>query len=217
MTRDAVSFVSLILCLTGCGSDPDPDPTWPDAPVDDSGISAVNVWVQEHPDLLHNAASAGCDLWYAEGVRCDIVADPLKAQVLVYADDLGCPVNPDGTVTLATAYPNRVIVFQTKCLVRGADGRVDPAEFTTVMGHEVGHQIGIWGHVPETCAEPHLTHPTGGPLCGQALMNPNIESGIRFMTAQDHLAFTMRDRDVSILPDDSPAPAVTGPECTFRR
>ena len=121
----------------------------------------------------------------------------------------------DGTYTLATAFGDHTVVFETQCMAMRPDGTAEPNMFRTVMGHEMGHQLGVWAHVPEGCDEPHVTHPTGGPLCGQALMNPMFDSNISFMTALDHLAFEMRDRDASVLPGGRPGISGGTPLCVF--
>lgn len=197
----------------GCAGS-DGQPYVPDSPP--SETYTVTVWVQDHPALRHNTAILGCDIWYPEGIRCDITADERNADVRVYAHDAPCMVRDDGTFTLATAFGDHSIVFETSCFGRDPDGGIETHAYRTVMGHEIGHQLGIWAHVPETCDEPHLTHPTGGPLCGQALMNPMYDANISFMTALDHLAFELRDRDASVLPGRRPAASAGAePVCVF--
>lgn len=209
-------FAAAALC--GCAGEIDGPPgSWSPAGPSDDGTITVSVWVQDHPLLRHNAATDGCDLWYPEGIRCDLVADEKDADVRIYAYDGECTKNPNGTYTLATAYPDRSVVVRTKCFGPTPEGAINDFAFMTVMGHEVGHQLGIWLHVPEKCAEPHLTHPTGGPLCGQALMNPLYDPNVSFMTAYDHLAFEMRDRDLSVIAGGEPAASGGAPTCEYVR
>ena len=182
------SFLALFaVAFAGCAGQIDGSPYVPDEPP--SEMQTVVVWVQDHPRLLHNVSVLGCDIWYPEGIRCSITADERYADVRVYAHD-------------------------TPCMPR-SDGTAEPNMFRTVMGHEIGHQLGVWAHVPESCSEAHVTHPTGGPLCGQALMNPMYDSNISFMTALDHLAFEMRDRDASVLEGGRPGISGGDPICVF--
>lgn len=180
-----------------------------------SEIRTVTVWIHDHPALRHNTAVLGCDIWYPEGIRCDITADEGAADVRVYAHDSPCMPRADGTFTLATAFGDHTIVFETSCFGRDADGGIEAHAFRIVMGHEIGHQLGIWAHVPETCDEAHVTHPTGGPVCGQALMNAFYDTNVSFETAMDHLAFEMRDRDSSVLEDGRPGISGSEPVCVF--
>ncbi len=208
--------VIIASALCGCASDAGDAGSWSPAPPADDGTRAVKVWVQDHPLLRHNAAAEGCDLWYPEGIRCDLDADERDADVRVYAYDGPCTKNADGTYTLAMASPDRNVVVWTQCFRPTPDAKIDDDAFRTVMGHEIGHQLGVWLHVPETCAEPHLTHPSGGPVCGQALMNPIYDPNVSFITGQDHLAFEMRDRDLSVLADKSAASG-GAPTCKYVR
>nr|ALV85548.1 hypothetical protein [uncultured bacterium pA1] len=210
MTK-SMMFVLAAAVASGCSGTA--EPYAPDG--QPSETHTVTVWVQDHPALRHNTAVLGCDIWYPEGIRCDITADEGSADVRVYAHDAPCAVRADGTFTLATAFGDRSIVFETSCFGRDADGGIDAHAYRTVMGHEIGHQFGIWSHVPRSCDEPHVTHPTGGPVCGQALMNPMYDANISFETAIDHLAFDMRDRDSSVLEDGRPGISGGDPLCVF--
>lgn len=214
MTRTSRMMAIFAAAVAGCAGQIDGQPYVPDGPP--SEMHTVTLWIQDHPALRHNTAVLGCDIWYPEGIRCAITADERSADVRVYAHDVPCMARDDGTFTLATAFGDHTIVFETQCFGRDADGGIDAHAYRTVMGHEVGHQLGIWAHVPETCAEPHATHPTGGPLCGQALMNAFYDGNISFMTAMDHLAFEMRDRDASVLPGRKPGSSMSAePICVF--
>lgn len=213
MTRLGRLMAFLAAATAGCAGQIDGEPYVPEDPP--SEMQTVRVWVQDSPGLLHNASVLGCDIWYPEGIRCDITADQRHADVRIYAHDTPCMVRSDGTFTLATAFGDHTIVVESQCMGHQADGTLDPAMFRTVLGHEIGHQLGIWAHVPETCGEPHVTHPTGGPVCGQALMNPMYDANISFMTAMDHLAFEMRDRDASVLEGGSTGISGGDPICVF--
>lgn len=191
----ALAFSSLFV-LAGCaGEISDPEPYEPDDPP--ARITFVPVWVQDHRDLNPDDVEVGCDMWVPLGMSCVVTDDP-TAPIRVLASDRPCIATTMGTVTLATAFGDGTIVFENHCLRRDLVGRVDRQMFMTIMGHEFGHELGIWGHVPRDCAEPHLEHPRSGPVCGPAIMNPFHDSSINVLTVPDALAFDLRM---------SPAPA----------
>lgn len=196
MTK-AIAALAAALCGCSPAADDAPRPWVPIEPLGE-GMSEVVVWVQDHPFLKRGTVSDGCVVWHPEGVRCRIADDEASADVRVFADDGACVKNDDGSYTLATAYPDRVIVVRMRCFRTAFGGGVDERKLATVMGHEIGHELGVWEHVPKTCDGPHLTHPSDGPVCGRALMNPMYDKEVSFMTVHDHLAFEMRAGGVSL-------------------
>ncbi len=175
----------------------------------------VPVWVQPHPDLDPDDVVAGCDVWAAVGVSCTATTDA-AAPIRVYASDAPCIPDTEGHVVLATAYGDGIIVFENRCLARDLIGRVDRQEFATVFGHELGHELGIWEHVPASCDEPHLTHPRSGPVCGRALMNPFYDPGVDVLMVPDALAFDLRSPDAPAFPPYRFPPHANGEAvCTY--
>ncbi len=171
----------------------------------------VHVWVE--PGLSSDDADAGCEIWSEEGVACVIVHDREYADVAVEADRRPCVPHDDGLRTLAEAYQGGRIVFYTRCFMDG--GSFDRGQFRTVMGHEIGHEIGIWEHVPLECGDGALRHPDGHRICGRAIMNPLYDKDVSFMTPVDSLAFDVRDPAISVLVADK-APPPDRPDCVYR-
>nr|ALV85541.1 hypothetical protein [uncultured bacterium pA1] len=174
----------------------------------------VHVWVQ--PGLSADDAHAGCELWREKGVACVIVHDRDYADITVEADRRPCVAHDDGLRTLAEAYRGGRIVFYTSCFMD--DGTFDRQEFRTVMGHEVGHEVGIWEHVPLECGADAPRHPDGHPICGRALMNPLYDKDVAYMTPVDSLAFDVRDPEISVLVADKAdiPPPSDRPDCVYR-
>ena len=173
----------------------------------------VHVWLQN--GLSEADADAGCEIWNDKGVSCVIVRDPELADVRVYADPRPCTPNADGHRTLAEAWQSGKIVFYTSCFMDGST--FDRHQFRAVMGHEIGHEIGVWDHVPLECTASCRRHPNGTQVCGRALMNPLYDKDVYFMTPADGLAFDVRDPMHSVLVEvaDRPAPP-DEPGCVYR-
>jgi hypothetical protein len=86
------------------------------------------------------------------------------------------------------------------CLHRFGGTPIADDALWPVVSHEIGHELGIWTHVPTDCDDPETrTHPELGPVCGPALMNPMVHRGLRGITVLDHAAYDLRDEDHSIL------------------
>ena len=178
-------------------------------------LPVVTVWVDDDPDLPLERMRAGCDIWKAEGARCEFGGSVASSKVRIWPYHGACVLNDDGTYTLATAYPDGKIIFNIECFRRGADKKYDLDELAIVMGHELGHQFGVWDHVPAACdAADVKTHPDGQRVCGPALMNPIRRKDIRFLTPIDHLAFDLRSRTYSVLTIDEPG--ADNPTCVYR-
>lgn len=173
----------------------------------------IDLWVEDDPDLPPIDVKEGCELWLPKGVQCRLISTELLGEVRVYAAREPCREAEGGGYVLATAESNgRVRVF-LECLRElfepdpsgGASRRV----LRLIIGHEAGHEAGMWWHVPEDCAEAERTHPESGPLCGEALMNPEIDPNTCFITPTDAAAFDLRDRDATpigyaLAPDGEP-------------
>jgi hypothetical protein len=103
--------------------------------------------------------------------------------------------------------------MMAKCL-DAKGGAFEPGQLKAVMTHEVGHQLGIWDHVPYApeCKDAK-THPGGRKVCGPAVMNPHYNPRIGYVTEIDALAFDVRDREHSVLIGD--IPPAERPDCVY--
>ncbi|HTM67894.1 MAG TPA: hypothetical protein VL426_01205 [Candidatus Binatia bacterium] len=173
----------------------------------------VRLWVQ--PGLSAEDAQAGCEIWREKGVACAVVRDPDTADIRVFADHRPCVAHDDGLRTLAEAYQGGKVIFYTSCFMDGTT--FDRHQFRAVMGHEVGHEIGVWDHVPLECDSHCRHHPHGEAICGRALMNPLYDKDVYAMTPVDALAFDVRDPMISVLVEvaDRPPPPEK-PGCVYR-
>jgi hypothetical protein len=186
----------------------------------------LRLWVDDHKALSRPDALKGCEEWLPKGVQCVLAEDELFADVRVSVDDSACVPGDDGKRTLALAYKGGNVTFIMKCFEK-ADGTYDLHQFRAVMTHEIGHEIGIWNHVPEECDgkdEPKpIKHFGGKEVCGQAVMNRYYDKDVWFVTEIDSLAFDMRDLEYSVIyrsradgsvpPVERPRPA--GPDCVY--
>lgn len=185
----------------------------------------VSVWVQPDARMSKDVVMKGCGKWSAKRVTCVEAPSPEKARIRVYADDGECVIKDDkGTsdpkddethYILAWAYQGGKIRMMMKCLHHDKAGVYDDHQFGAVVTHEVGHQLGIWQHVPRSCKdEDAKTHAaTGRKICGPAVMNPYYHKDIDYVTEIDALAFDERDRDHTVLLSDS-SPKDT-PDCVY--
>lgn len=184
--RYAILAVAFALPCTACGPDPVPY-----EPYDEPAFT-LSVWVDTTKPLLdRDDTLAGCSKWLAKGIVCRIVESRAEADVAVFTDDKPCIKDEDGHYTLAMAWSDGHIVFYSACY--GKPGDYDRHKFRTVLTHEIGHEVGVWEHVPEDCDGEHLTHPSGEPVCGVAVMNPMYDDDVYFVTVVDALAFDLRD------------------------
>jgi hypothetical protein len=177
----------------------------------------VTVWVETDARLPKALMLKGCGLWNVMKVTCRETADKDMADIRVYADDGECVIKTpdDGKThtTLAWAYSGGDIKMMMRCLTHEG-GVYDAAQLGRVMGHEAGHQVGIWDHVPypPEC-EDAKTHPSGKKVCGTALMNPYDNPKVDFVTEIDAMAFDLRDPQHSVLLNDAPNKDV--PDCVY--
>jgi hypothetical protein len=77
--------------------------------------------------------------------------------------------------------------------------------FQAVMGHEVGHELGIWEHVPPDCKK-------GVTICGRALMNPTYDPDVDYITPIDALAFDARNLLYAVVTTDDRDTTVDAPQ-----
>lgn len=170
----------------------------------------ATFWVQPHPELPGELVREACEAWRPEGVRCAQVGDPHEALVRIRASEAECVEDADGNYALGRAWVGGEIVLMIACLRKFGGEPIAEEILWPTIAHEVGHQLGIWHHVPTDCDDPEvMTHPEAGPVCGAALMNPMINRGLYGITLHDHHAYALRDADLSVLRLDPRA------GCTF--
>lgn len=185
----------------------------------------IDIWVEDDPRMPKDLVFKGCAAWKAKNVTCAESLSKELADIRVYADDGQCVVmddmdTPDDPkddkkrTTLAWAYSGGDIKMMMRCLKHAGDA-YDAKQLAGVVTHEVGHQLGIWEHVPylPKC-EGAQTHTSGSKVCGVAVMNPYYDDDVDYVTGIDALAFDMRDPRYSVLVSDVPPKDV--PDCIFR-
>jgi len=184
-------------------------------PTGDEKPIPLTIWIDGNAKLSEADTLKACDEWKPKGIRCFVVEDKDKSSIQVYAEnEKECPKNKDDTYTLATAWRGGRIVFNMKCF--GAIGKPDLHKFRAVMVHEIGHQLGIWDHVPHDCKSGKpKKHPSGKSVCGVAVMNPMYDKDVFVITVVDGLAFDIRDEFIAVVVD-GPGASPDEPVCTYR-
>lgn len=198
-----------------CGSNPKPPKGHRPDPADVR--YDVGIWVEDDPRMPKALILAGCEAWSAKGVHCHEASDLGRARIRVYADDEACvDTHPDTgkpRTVLAWAHAGGMVRMMGKCLAMKGEA-FDPHQLKAVMTHEVGHQLGIWDHVPYApeCKDAK-SHPGGRKVCGPAIMNPHYNPRIDYVTEIDALAFDVRDHEHSVLIGD--IPEAERPDCVY--
>lgn len=171
--------------------------------LENDGFQCVSIWVQDDEYLPPYDILAGCALWEDTGLKCVIVDDRDDADVKIYSNEKECVPREDGSRTCARAFSGGAIISYTKCMQKD-DGTLNVKLFRKLMGHEMGHLIGIWDHVPKNCGKPKVKHHDDGPkICGLALMNAAIGKDVDGITSADWLAYDMRDTEYSFIDQGS--------------
>jgi hypothetical protein len=195
-------FFSAVL-LTACGGyvEDDDSPPEPWRPPSDSiprPFRTLKIWVAEDPLLPKVLIKQGCETWLVEGIQCELQNRVEDAEVRISAGKSDCKGDANGKVVIGTAFGDGRILLYVDCI--GVKGRNDlPAahlnhtdpvfeSYRQLVAHEVGHQLGIWAHVPYECDGMEQYHDIGTPICGRATMNPLI-GGFAHLTVWDHLAY----------------------------
>jgi hypothetical protein len=179
----------------------------------------VKIWVDPESKFPAHEALAGCNLWNEADIFCTLAETKEEGAISMYADGHFCGPDKDGKEVLATAYPkDKSIKFREDCFwAMGAlRDKFDAKKFRLVTAHEVGHQFGIWKHVPKDCDDKVLKGSDGTPICGAAIMNPNYDSAVEHITPADAAALDRRSIHYTVLPqprvnDASPKPPMPDP------
>lgn len=199
-----------------CGIGLEPYAAEPDA------FATVYLWVQDDPDLPKLDVKEGCELWLAEGIQCEVDPYERGGNVRVYASHDPCVEAPGGGYVLATAYGGGNIIVSVECMrewfVPEDDGAISRQALKLVVGHEVGHETGMWYHVPPSCDESAANGDFEKGLvrqgiCGKALMNPDIDVNVCFITAIDDAAYRLRSLGASTIPGPGVAAMETSDGC----
>lgn len=190
MRRNILFTLPLFAIFTGCSAPETPDRFT--GPPHENLV--VAVWTEPSSWLTPELAVAGCNIWAPDGVSCAPAAASDQADAIVAVDLSECRHAVSGLAIGARSVlaEHRVIVFE-QC-VSPAERR-DGTLMLHLLGHQFGHLLGILADVPATCEadSPVLPGLRGGPICGLALMNSNIDSLFAWMTVIDDRAFRARD------------------------
>lgn len=203
MTR---TVLCLALALGACG-----DNAYDLYEAEPESYRTVTVWVEPHPDIPPETARLACESWRPEGVLCETAPSSEEALIRIHAFTGPCvELEEEGTYPLGHAMVGGDITLEIECMRKVGATPIPERVLWPVIAHEVGHELGIWHHVPTDCGDPEaMEHPEGGPVCGEALMNPMIHYGLKGILLMDHYAYGLRDEDFSVLrlaPDEG---------CTF--
>lgn len=174
----------------------------------------ILVWVDPASGLPEDEMLDGCDLWAPVGVGCELTEEFGASDVQIYADTDPCEENSDGSITLAWASCCGRVVFIRECF-RRSDGQLDRDALRVVSTHEVGHQFGLWWHVPRSCAGNPPRHPDGGKVCGTAVMNPFFNSSLHELQEPDVRAFDIREKEFSVADHENHHHGETGEAPNF--
>ncbi len=164
------------------------------------------VWIDADPRLDRVLTIVACNRWNVVNVLC--METPLKkdADVRVTVDDRDCRRRDakgalSGTVTLAEAYRNGDVRMLSRCLDK-TGVMFEVRQYAAVFAHEIGHVLGVWDHVAETCASDAPKHRRSGKrICGPALMNAYYHAKIPHVTPIDMMAYDERMADLKGMPE----------------
>ncbi len=198
MNRSAIVLFAVATCLTACSAPKryrNPSP---------NHIAIVRVWVEQNKNLPPDLVISGCEMWKDKGVQCVLVPHKDQGSVRVVPALRTCARSPNGVTTLAYANPGGEISVVIDCFTNDKNV-LDRTMFRSVLGHEIGHQFGIWNHVPQKCEK-------GVAVCGDALMNPHYEEKIDFITPADSLAFDARELKWAVITNDGEKSRFNAPQ-----
>lgn len=181
----------------------------------------VKIWIQADPRIPRAAVLNGCNKWRTLNVTCVETDDPMDAKIRLRADDGECHVfdkpnapKPDDDEDqksprehwyLAWAHAGGDIRMMMRCLSHSGD-KYDEHQFMGVAAHEVGHELGIWRHVPRSCSSEKVKKHAEDdkPICGDAVMNEYYHHDTVDLTEVDAMAFDERSFETSALIGDTP-------------
>jgi hypothetical protein len=195
-----------------CGYGLEPYAGEPSAP------TTATFWMQHDPDLSDEDILAACDMWAPKGLLCEIAATEQAAKVTIVPDHGECPAHKGGGYILAEAYASLPkgkmwIKVYVECLrdlyVHDEDDHLSRQATKLVLGHEIGHESGIWDHVPLSCDESKATSQAEidmmrQGICGPSLMNPVMDPNVCFITDHDARAYDRRDTTGNFLTEETP-------------
>lgn len=221
------TFLIAFLALAACGDNiVPPAPPFPEScpSGDDPNDRTVTLWIQDDPDLGAADALAGCDEWQPKCLKCQITDDPKAAAQLAVSHE-ACKPKSDGSYVLAFSVPGGRVTIMMECM-RGLfspepDGSVSHHVLTQVIAHELGHEAGMWWHVPAKCDDAYATNDFEKDLvtmgvCGTAVMNPYLNVGLAAITPIDGEAFDLRDTAHTTFPRFRATESPTGCVLTYR-
>jgi hypothetical protein len=151
--------------------------------------------VDDDPWLPKLEVLRGANFWYDTGVQALLVSDPAEADVHVIPNYDECPPGVKGGVTLAWAHADGSIHVYVRCLSK-MGSQVSATKLRTLIAHEMGHQHGVWNHIPNECDGNETVAANGVHVCGKAVMNSSIND-LQMLSPLDILAFEARDHEVS--------------------
>ena len=201
-----LTLLVLSFSLIACNDEPSIEPY---AGPSDPYVGNVKLWVEDNDfNLPKEEALKGCEFWTLKGVVCELVDNEESANVWIKLD----PDMPTKGTLLAWAYNSGLILLYPHGPTWFTDnGEIDGFAFRVIMGHEIGHTIGIREHIPRSCED-------DAPICGRALMNGSFSRKVNFITDLDASAFDNRD-PVNVMtkaPNQKPLAEETAPNCVYQ-
>jgi hypothetical protein len=206
------SLLCSALVLAACGGNnaPQSAPETCTSAAGPGAYTTIPIWVQDDPDFGISEAVQGMDLWQPKCLKGKMVATETEAVARIYGSHVAC-VRDDssGGYVLAVSAPGGKIVVYLECIhdlfPLDSDGHISRLMLKLVLGHELGHESGMWFHVPATCDETKVASDVEKNLvkagiCGKALMNAFIHQDITAITDFDSQAYDMRDASSSTFP-----------------
>jgi hypothetical protein len=209
-------YPALLFVLVACAARPALVRSARSSPYDPP--RSLPIWIEADPRMPKEVVMGGCQKWKAKNITCVLVAAPEDSKIQVYADDGVCVERDEKgvatSVALAWAFYGGRVTMMANCLTKTPDGAFDSHQLGAVVTHEVGHQLGIWDHVPDSCAEEGIAlhEETGRGICGVAVMNKRYNSRVSVITSVDAMAFDKRPPEFSLAMSDTKKV----PLCTYR-
>lgn len=219
------TFLCFSVLLAACGDNLTPPFPASCEEADFRDYRTVSLWVQKDPDLGVTEAVAGCDIWSPKCLQCEL-APTAEAAAGLYVSHEDCVFNPKngGYVLAFSEFGGRITIIM-ECIRQlfpvDADGHPSRKILSWVIGHEIGHEAGMWWHVPAACDEAYATNDFEKDLvhmgiCGKALMNAFIDTSVTDLTVPDKEAFDLRDPRGTTFPHLTASETGSGCVLTYR-